>query len=75
MGLKGFGKTVGLVLCAVLLGAQAIHSANAQKTEAKLDSAAIDRRLAQIVENQKTILKKLDAMAEELRIIKIRATN
>ncbi|MBI2885285.1 MAG: hypothetical protein HYY15_03825 [Candidatus Omnitrophica bacterium] len=42
--------------------------------ESKADLAAIDRKLDQIADQQVLILQQLQAMAEELRIIKVRAT-
>ena len=66
------GLTVGV---GVLTGAQYLHSATVTKADtAKVDASIIDKRLTQLLENQRTILKKLDAISEELRIIKIRAT-
>lgn len=44
------------------------------KAEALASDAAIKKKLDEILANQATILQKLDAMTEELRIIKIRAT-
>ena len=42
--------------------------------EPKMDTAALERKLDQVLANQQTILTTLNAMMEELRIIKIRAT-
>ena len=72
---RRYGLSLGLLIAALLLGAQAIQSATTPKGESKLDAAMIDKRLTQILENQRAILKKLDAISEELRIIKVRATN
>ena len=40
----------------------------------KMDTKMLEQKLDQILMNQQTILNRLEAMAEELRIIKIRAT-
>ena len=68
---------IGLFLSAALLGAAVMiqHSAGAQGSrEPKSDVAALEKKLNQVLANQQTILQKLDAMMEELRIIKVRAT-
>ena len=66
---------IGLLLSAVLLGAavmiQRIASAQGSREP---NFAALEKRLNQVLANQQTILQKLDAMMEELRIIKVRAT-
>lgn len=67
---------LGGVTCAgVVVGMQHTQSATpAKSSEPRIDTTLIEKKLAQIVETQQTILKKLDAMTEELRIIKVRAT-
>ena len=42
--------------------------------EPKMDTAALERKLDQVLATQQTIIARLDAMTEELRIIKVRAT-
>ena len=69
-----------LVLVGVALGTfvavQYLASAQVapKSRESKIDSAAIERKLDAVLSNQQTILQKLDAVMEELHIIKIRAT-
>jgi hypothetical protein len=54
----------------------AAHLANAQTTrESKVDIRTLEKRLDEVLANQQLILQKLDAMMEELRIVKVRATN
>jgi len=68
---------IGLLLSATLLGAAVMiqHLASAQGSrEPKSDVAVLEKKLNQVLANQQTILQKLDAMMEELRIIKVRAT-
>lgn len=77
---------IGFIL--IILGAAKSYSAEtasspstAKTKSASLDSAAIDKKLKEVLENQKqilanqaAILQKFDAIMEELRIIKVRAT-
>lgn len=39
-----------------------------------VDAAAVDQKLATILENQQLILQRMDAVLEELRIVKVRCT-
>ena len=39
-----------------------------------VDAAAIDKKLETILENQQLILQRMDAVLEELRIVKVRCT-
>ena len=72
----GLGIGGGLVLCIVTVSVQ--HLANAETktlhvtplSDNKLDMKKLDK----ILEQQHTILQKLDAMMEELQVIKVRAT-
>ena len=73
----------GLAIAAAMpLWAETGGSSSAKKTgEAGTDESAIQKQLHQILKNQQeiltnqtAILQKFDAVMEELRIIKIRAT-
>ena len=44
------------------------------QAEEETDSAAVSRKLEEVLGNQKTILAELSAIREEVRIIKIRVT-
>lgn len=67
---------VGLLLLAGAVSAGVHHRASAQTTrESKSESRSLDKKLDEILANQQSILQKLDAVMEELRIIKVRATN
>ena len=60
-----------------LLGSAVIvqHHASAQvNRESKSDITALEKKLTEVLANQQLMLQKLDAMMEELRIIKVRAT-
>lgn len=39
-----------------------------------VDAAAVDQKLATILENQQLILQRMEALLEELRIVKVRCT-
>ena len=66
---------VGLVLLVTAVVALQ-HLASAQSTrDTKSDSRALERKLEEVLATQQTILQKLDELMEELRIIKVRATN
>jgi len=50
--------------------------ASAQSTrETKSDSRGLEKKLDEVLATQQTILKKLDELMEELRIVKVRATH
>ena len=49
-------------------------TSSASDTGKDKDLAAIERKLDQIIQTQSAILQKFDAVMEELRIIKVRAT-
>ena len=69
--------------CIVLIAAVAAGhpaslagDASAQSArDAKLESRALEKKVDQVLANQQLILQKLDAMMEELRVIKVRATH
>ena len=42
--------------------------------ESRAASAALEKKLQEVLDTQQLILQKLDALAEELRIIKVRST-
>ena len=46
----------------------------AEETSEKVDTAKLEAKLDQILENQDQILKRFDDVMEELRIVKVRAT-
>ena len=59
------------IVCTVSLAAlSGIGSLN----EEEAGNAALSNKLDEVVENQKVILQKLDDMAEQIQIVKIRAT-
>ena len=43
--------------------------------DAKPETRALEKKIDQVLANQQLILQKLDAMMEELRIVKVRATH
>lgn len=68
------------ILLGLLVGGTAVvaaqHLASAQSArESKADSRALEKKLDEVLATQQTILQKLDAMMEELHIIKVRATH
>ena len=50
------------------------QSSQSDQSKEKDRDAQIERKLDEILSNQQTILQRFDAVMEELRIIKIRAT-
>ena len=66
----------------LIIGAIAIMLGLATRSDAEVEtaresraaSAAIEKKLQEVLDTQQLILQKLDAMAEELRVIKIRST-
>ena len=59
------------IVCTVSLAAlSGIGSLNAEEA----GNTALSNKLNEVVENQKVILQKLDDMAEQIQIVKIRAT-
>ncbi len=79
---RGRARDVGLVLILIvaLLGLATYRLANAETpnskpSEAKLDPAALSKKLDRILANQATILQKLEAMAQELQVVKVRSTH
>ncbi len=73
--------SVIVVLTFMLLGlatyrlAHAETSANKPATDAKLDTTLLNKKLDHILANQETILQKLEAMAQELQVVKVRSTH
>ncbi|MBI3323982.1 MAG: hypothetical protein HYZ92_01740 [Candidatus Omnitrophica bacterium] len=65
---------LGALAAGGLFTAAHLASGAETKREPKLDTAAIERKLNEILNNQTAILQQLDAMMEELKIIKVRAT-
>ena len=60
---------------AAMLGLATRSDAEAETArESRAASAAIEKKLQEVLDTQQLILQKLDAMAEELRIIKVRST-
>ena len=72
-------RRIQTVIGVVLVAAAVIalqHLASAQSTrETKSDSRALEKKLDEVLATQQTILKKLDEVMEELRIVKVRATH
>ena len=59
------------IVCTVSLAAlSGIGSLNAEEA----GNVALSSKLNDVIENQKVILQKLDDMAEQIQIVKIRAT-
>ena len=73
------GAVIGLVIglaCwggATLWATEATSKAGSSEIT-KADLTKLDRKLDQILANQQTIFQKFDAVMEELKIIKVRAT-
>ncbi len=66
---------VGLLLLAGAMSAGVHHRASAQTTrESKSESRPLDKTLAEILATQQSILQKLDAVMEELQVVKVRCT-
>lgn len=66
---------IGVVLLLAGLAFAADQQAGVQGVrEPKANLAAIEKKLDAVLATQTMILQKLDAMAEELRTIKVRAT-
>ena len=60
---------------AAMLGLATRSDAEAETArESRAASAALEKKLQEVLDTQQLILQKLDAMAEELRIIKVRST-
>ena len=58
-----------------LLAQRVVNAESAGKSkEAKVDAALVERRLKEILETQQHILQQLEAMAQELQVIKVRCT-
>ncbi|MBI4322672.1 MAG: hypothetical protein HY596_00170 [Candidatus Omnitrophica bacterium] len=73
--LRGIQTVIGVLLFATAVIALQ-HLASAQSTrEPRSDSRALEKKLDEVLATQQTILRKLDEMMEELRIIKVRATH
>ena len=72
---RGIQTVIGVVLVAAAVIALQ-HLASAQSTrDTKSDSRVLERKLEEVLATQQAILQKLDALMEELRIIKVRATH
>ncbi|GEM_PF-1773048 len=85
---RGIWGIVGMVAGCLAVGAAAVRAETeyetAQQTlkakgqsitsEPKLNTQALEKKLDRVLANQQTMLERLDAMTEELHIIKIRAT-
>lgn len=69
-GLAVAGAVTAGALAAQWAGAQ--ESARRRTTEPDLSS--VDKKLEQVLAKQDEILKRLDAMTEELQIVKVRCT-
>lgn len=70
-------KRVTLVVVVVALAILALnlfHNIGGLQAKEEISSATIMNKLQEVIENQKTIIKKLDEMKEELYIIKIRSS-
>lgn len=70
-GLLGAGLLAAASAAQALTGAETTDRA---KESASVDAASIEKKLDQILANQQAILSRFDAVMEELRIIKVRAT-
>jgi hypothetical protein len=68
-------RTVFLILAlTVFLGSLVFYNTKTTSAEDQAVPAAITAKLDQILQNQETILQKLDDIGQELNIVKVRAT-
>lgn len=66
--------SIGVVLVVVAVLGQQATSALAEREPSSMELAAIEKKLDALLADHQTILQKLDAVMEELRIVKVRAT-
>ena len=75
-GLRRIRMALVVGLVGVVFAAQ--HLANAQSDRVvrsqKSEASAVEKKLDQLIANQDTLLKKLDAIEKELQIVKVRCT-
>jgi hypothetical protein len=50
------------------------HLARAQGEE-RINTKALEKKLEEVLKNQEELFKRLDAIAQELQIVKVRCTN
>ena len=53
---------------------RAAHASGNSGEEKNLDTKKLEKKLDELLQNQQTILQRLDQVMEELRIVKVRAT-
>ena len=66
-----------IIVGAITVSIGLAHSSNADvetARESRTASAALEKKLQEVLDAQQLTLQKLDAIAEELRIIKVRST-
>ena len=63
-----------VVVAGLVIGASQWFGVQADEEKAKTDLTVIARKLDAVLAGQQTILKKLDAITEDLRILKVRVT-
>ena len=68
-----FPVTTGIAVLGLALACGLLASAET-KREPKLDTAAIEKKLNEVLSNQALILQRLDELKTELQIVKVRAT-
>jgi len=66
--------SIGVVLVVFAVLGQQATSALAEREPSSMELAAIEKKLDALLADHQTILQKLDAIMEELRIVKVRAT-
>ena len=65
--------TTGIAALGLVLALGLVANAET-KREPKLDTAAIEKKLNEVLSNQALILQRLDELKAELQIVKVRAT-
>lgn len=73
LGLLGAAGMLALALVLQPGGVDAQNEAK-QKSEQKADLAALSKKLDNVLANQQRILTQLDAMMQELGVVKVRCT-
>ncbi len=74
-----FGCAAGVMVSAALGAMPVLHaketsSSSADKEVSRSDLSQVQNKLDQVLANQQTIMQKFDAIMDELRIIKVRAS-
>ncbi len=67
-------RVVVLAAASVVLAMAASRLNPASKTDAHVETAGLEKKLDEILANQQAMSQQLDAILEELKVIKVRAT-